>query len=255
MKRPITENRIFMHRSETAGSTQRQNIPAKEEHEAVFGTLSGSTYYSVFRSEIDKKNSASGTEHTAILKRAAAIALSISALFVISFIAVSVIKDTSFKNHFENTILGIPGISNSNSTEKDFESASAPSVISPSEAGSSENSVSGSGSDTHYYTESQIRLIASTGMLLSQVSDMSSRIYGVPRGVTVEQNSEDGIIIETDGIYKDDIITHINGIRIFTVDDMFSLLQDAVGQGRVVRFDIYRNGETFSAQCECTDSP
>ena len=231
MKRPITENRIFLHRSETAGSTQRQNIPAKEEHEAVFGTLSGSTYYSVFRSEIDKKNSASGTEHTAILKRAAAIALSLSALF------------------------GIPGISNSNSTEKDFESASAPSVISSSEDGSSENSVPGSGSDTHYYTESQIRLIASTGMLLSQVSDMSSRIYGVPRGVTVEQNSEDGIIIETDGIYKDDIITHINGIRIFTVDDMFSLLQDAIGQGRVVRFDIYRNGETFSAQCECTDSP
>ena len=252
MKRSATENRIFTHRKETVSGIKSENISAEESHEAVFGTLSGSTYYSVFRNEIDKKNGENRAKRTAMFRNAAAITLSLSTLFATAFIAVAVIKDSSFKSRFKNTRLGVSGISNSDSIEAEPESAAAPSATYGT--GNSDSPSPNGNTNSNYYTESQIRLIASTGMLLSQVSDMSSRIYGIPRGVTVEQNTEDGIIINTNGLYKDDIITHINGIRIFTVDDMFSLLQDAVSQNSVVYFNVYRNGESFSAQCECSEN-
>lgn len=250
LKRSETENRIFVRGKAPSGGARTENMPSEEMREAVFGTPSGSTYYSVFRNEIDKKNGGSGSERAAILRSAAAVTLSLSVLLATAFIAVTVIKDSSVKSRFRNTILGISGMSGSDGGDGEDGSGMEPEAI-PRVENSESPALSGS-SDTNYYSESQVRLIASTGMLLSQVSDMSSRIYGIPRGVTIEQITADGII-DTDGLNKDDIITHINGIRIFTVDDMFSLMQDAVKKNNSVCFKIYRNGATFSTRCECSD--
>lgn len=75
--------------------------------------------------------------------------------------------------------------------------------------------------------------------------------YGLPEGLYIVEVSE-GSDAKTKGILPGDVLTHVNGIKVLTTDDVL-VIRDEHQVGDMLTFTIYRNGKTFQVDVEIYD--
>lgn len=89
------------------------------------------------------------------------------------------------------------------------------------------------------------------GITCGSVPQQAMDEYGLPEGLYITEVSE-GSDAKAKGILPGDVLTHINGQKVLTTDDVLSI-RDEHKIGDVLIFTIYRDGETFDVGVEIYD--
>lgn len=89
------------------------------------------------------------------------------------------------------------------------------------------------------------------GIVCGSVPAEAIEEYGLPEGLYITEVSE-GSDAKAKGIRPGDVLTHINGIKVLTTDDVL-VIRDEHQVGDMLRFTIYRDGKTFEVDVEIYD--
>jgi len=89
------------------------------------------------------------------------------------------------------------------------------------------------------------------GITCGSVPPEAMEEYGLPEGLYITEVSE-GSDAKAKGILPGDVLTHINGIKVLTTDDVL-VIRDEHQVGDFLRFTIYRDGKTFEVDVEIYD--
>ncbi len=89
------------------------------------------------------------------------------------------------------------------------------------------------------------------GITCGSVPQQAMDEYGLPEGLYITEVSE-GSDAKAKGILPGDVLTHINGQKVLTTEDVLSI-RDEHQVGDMLMFTIYRNGETFNVEVEIYD--
>lgn len=89
------------------------------------------------------------------------------------------------------------------------------------------------------------------GITCGSVPEAAMEEYGLPEGLYITAVSE-GSDAEAKGIIPGDVLTHINGQKVLTTDDVLTI-RDQHEVGDYLTFTIYRNGETFNVEVQIYD--
>ena len=89
------------------------------------------------------------------------------------------------------------------------------------------------------------------GITCGTVPEEAMELYGLPEGLYITDVSEESDA-KTKGIRPGDVITHINGIHVYTTQDVLDI-RDQHKIGDFLHFTVYRDGETFEVDVEIYD--
>ena len=89
------------------------------------------------------------------------------------------------------------------------------------------------------------------GITCGSVPAEAMEQYGLPEGLYITDVSE-GSDAKAKGILPGDVLTHINGIKVLTTDDVL-VIRDEHQVGDILTFTIYRDGKTFDVDVEIYD--
>ena len=100
--------------------------------------------------------------------------------------------------------------------------------------------------------DGEVRGRPSVGITIGGIPDNASDYYSIPGGVYVSDVTE-GSDAEAKGIQTGDIITHVNGQPVSTVDEV-GAIKNQFNVGDVMPFTIWREGETFDVDVVLMDT-
>lgn len=90
------------------------------------------------------------------------------------------------------------------------------------------------------------------GVYLENISDSMSKLYGIPRGIYVTQVVDDGPADDA-GLKEKSIITHFDGVRILSTDELSELMKHYAGGETVeITYEILDGDEYVSRTTEVT---
>lgn len=101
-------------------------------------------------------------------------------------------------------------------------------------------------------TEGEVRGRPSVGITIGGIPDNASDYYSIPGGVYVSDVTE-GSDAEAKGIQIGDIITHVNGQPVSTIDEV-GAIKNQFNVGDSLTFTIWREGETFDVDVVLMDT-
>lgn len=101
-------------------------------------------------------------------------------------------------------------------------------------------------------TDGEVRGRPSVGITIGGIPDNASDYYSIPGGVYVSDVTE-GSDAEAKGIQIGDIITHVNGQPVSTVDEV-GVIKNQFNVGDIMTFTIWREGETFDVDVVLMDT-
>ena len=101
-------------------------------------------------------------------------------------------------------------------------------------------------------TDGEVRGRPSVGITIGGIPDNASEYYSIPGGVYVSDVTK-GSDAEAKGIQVGDIITHVNGQPVSTVDEV-GAIKNQFNVGDSMTFTIWREGETFDVDVVLMDT-
>lgn len=101
-------------------------------------------------------------------------------------------------------------------------------------------------------TDGEVRGRPSVGITIGGIPDNASEHYSIPGGVYVSDVTK-GSDAEAKGIQVGDIITHVNGQPVSTVDEV-GAIKNQFNVGDSMTFTIWREGETFDVDVVLMDT-
>lgn len=101
-------------------------------------------------------------------------------------------------------------------------------------------------------TDGEVRGRPSVGITVGGIPDNASEYYSIPGGVYVSDVTK-GSDAEAKGIQVGDIITHVNGQPVSTVDEV-GAIKNQFNVGDSMTFTIWREGETFDVDVVLMDT-
>ena len=100
--------------------------------------------------------------------------------------------------------------------------------------------------------DGEVRGRPSVGITIGGIPDNASDYYSIPGGVYVSDVTE-GSDAEAKGIQPGDIITHVNGQPVSTIDEV-GAIKNQFNVGDSLTFTIWREGETFDVDVVLMDT-
>ncbi|MGM9586817.1 MAG: S1C family serine protease [Candidatus Limivicinus sp.] len=100
--------------------------------------------------------------------------------------------------------------------------------------------------------DGEVRGRPSVGITIGGIPDNASDYYSIPGGVYVSDVTE-GSDAEAKGIQAGDIITHVNGQPVSTIEEV-GAIKNQFNVGDVMSFTIWRQGETFDVDVVLMDT-
>ena len=100
--------------------------------------------------------------------------------------------------------------------------------------------------------DGEVRGRPSVGITIGGIPDNASDYYSIPGGVYVSDVTE-GSDAEAKGIQAGDIITHVNGQPVSTIEEV-GAIKNQFNVGDVMTFTIWREGETFDVDVVLMDT-
>ena len=100
--------------------------------------------------------------------------------------------------------------------------------------------------------DGEVRGRPSVGITIGGIPDNASDYYSIPGGVYVSDVTE-GSDAEAKGIQTGDIITHVNGQPVSTIEEV-GAIKNQFDVGDVMTFTIWREGETFDVDVVLMDT-
>ena len=100
--------------------------------------------------------------------------------------------------------------------------------------------------------DGEVRGRPSVGITIGSIPDNATEYYSIPGGVYVSDVTE-GSDAEAKGIQAGDIITHVNGQPVSTIDEV-GAIKNQFNVGDSLTFTIWREGETFDVDVVLMDT-